>query len=229
VNKLVVVLKVVLIGLVLVTVAGCLGPGRIPAGPATASRPTGTATGGKVDATQAERLKRLMIPLLRVMDHPIASRQVQIDVVDEPQINAGSAGSGQFVVTTGLLRQANDVHLEAILAHEIAHDDLRHVAKAQALGAGLNIATVLLDQFFPGSGQLAPLAGNLAIRAYGRKEEYAADTHGVVLLRRLHADGKERMVDTMTWLQRTAGNSGGGFFATHPATDDRIDRIRNMP
>ena len=228
-NKTVVAIKLVLAGLFLVAVAGCLELGGIPADSSSAPRPTGTATGAKVDAAQVARLERLMIPLLRVMDHPISSRQVQIDVVDEPEINAGSAGSGQFVVTTGLLRQANDVHLESILAHEIAHDDLGHVAKAQALGAGLNIATVLLDQFFPGSGQLTPIAGNLAIRAYGRNEEYAADTHGVVLLRRIHANGKERMVDTMTWLQQTAGNSGGGFFATHPATDDRIDRIRKMP
>ena len=228
-NKTVVAIKLVLVGLCLVAVAGCLEFAGIPADAPSTPRSTGTATGANVDAAQVARLERLMIPLLRVMDHPISSRQVQIDVVDEPEINAGSAGSGQFVVTTGLLRQANDVHLESILAHEIAHDDLGHVAKAQALGAGLNIATVLLDQFFPGSGQLAPLAGNLAIRAYGRNEEYAADTHGVVLLRRIHANGKERMVDTMTWLQRTAGNSGGGFFATHPATDDRIDKIRKMP
>jgi len=228
-KKTVVAIKVGLAGLFLVAVAGCLELGGIPADSSSAPRSTGTATGAKVDATQVARLERLMVPLLRVMDHPISSRQVQIDVIDEPEINAGSAGSGQFVVTTGLLRQANDVHLESILAHEIAHDDLGHVAKAQALGAGLNIASVLLDQFFPGSGQLTPIAGNLAIRAYGRNEEYAADTHGVVLLRRIHPNGKERMVDTMTWLQQTAGNSGGGFFATHPATDDRIDRIRKMP
>ncbi|MCM2265272.1 MAG: M48 family metallopeptidase [Desulfuromonadales bacterium] len=228
-NKTVVAIKVVVAGLFLVAVTGCLELAGSHADSASAPRPTGTATGGKVDAAQVERLERLMLPLLRVMDRPISSNQVQIEVVDEPQINAGSAGSGQFIVTTGLLRQANDVHLEAILAHEIAHDDLGHVAKAQALGAGLSIATVLLDQFFPGSGQLAPIAGNLAIRAYGRNEEYAADMHGVVLLRRIHANGKERMVDTMTWLQQTAGNSGGGFFATHPATDDRIDRIRKIP
>jgi len=228
-NKTVIAIKMLLAGFFLVAVTGCLEPGGIPADSSSTPRSTGTATGAKVDATQVERLERLMVPLLRVMDHPISSRQVQIDVIDEPEINAGSAGSGQFVVTTGLLRQANDVHLESILAHEIAHDDLGHVAKAQALGAGLNIASVLLDQFFPGSGQITPIAGNLAIRAYGRNEEYAADTHGVVLLRRIHPNGKERMVDTMTWLQQTAGNSGGGFFATHPATDDRIDRIRKMP
>jgi len=228
-NKTIVVIKLVLVGLFLVAVAGCLELAGIPADSSSAPRPTGTAAGTKVDAAQVARLERLMIPLLRVMDHPISSRQVQVDVVDEPEINAGSAGSGQFVVTTGLLRQANDVHLESILAHEIAHDDLGHVAKAQALGAGLNVATVLLDQFFPGSGQLTPIVGGLAIRAYGRNEEYAADMHGVALLRRLHPNGKEMMVNTMVWLQQTTGGSGGGFFATHPATDDRIDRLRNMP
>ncbi len=170
-----------------------------------------------------------MPPLIRVMNNPIPSGEVQVTVVDDPQINAGSAGSGQFIVTTGLLNKANDRHLESVLAHEIAHDDLGHVAKAQTLGAGLNIATVLLDQLFPGSGQLTPIAGNLVIRAYGRQEEYEADRHGVVLLRKLHPNGKEMMVDTLTWLQQTTGSSAGGFFATHPTTDDRIDRVRNMP
>jgi len=228
-NRTVVAINLVLAGFVLVLVAGCVVPGGVPADSSSTRRPANSEVGGKVDSAQVERLRRLMIPLLQTMDHPISTRQVQIEVVDDPQINAGSAGSGQFIVTTGLLSKANDMHLESILAHEIAHDDLGHVAKAQALGAGLNVATVLLDQFFPGSGQLTPIAGNLVIRAYGRNEEYAADLHGVVLLRRIHPDGKQMMVNTMVWLQNTTGGSGGGFFSTHPATDDRIDRIRNMP
>lgn len=228
-NKIIVFLKGILVSVFLVFIAGCLELAGLPAASAPASRPGGTATGGQVDAVQVERLKRLMVPLLQVMNNPIPSGQVRINVVDDPQINAGSAGSGQFIVTTGLLNKANDVYLESILAHEIAHDDLRHVAKAQAMGAGLDIVSVLLDQFFPGSGQITPLVGNLAIRAYGRNEEYAADQHGVVLLRRLHPNGKEMMVATMTWLQQTTGGSSGGFFATHPATADRIDRIRSIP
>jgi len=228
-NKTVVAINVVLAGFVLAFVSGCLNLGGVPADSSSSRRSPGSAAGGKVDAAQVERLRRLMIPLLQKMDHPISTRQVQIEVVEDPQINAGSAGSGQFIVTTGLLSKANDVHLESVLAHEIAHDDLGHVAKAQALGAGLNIATVLLDQFLPGSGQLTPIAGTLVIRAYGRNEEYAADLHGVVLLRRIHPDGKQMMVNTMVWLQQTTGGGGGGFFATHPATNDRIDRIRSMP
>jgi len=228
-NRPVVAIKVFLVGFSLIFMAGCLELAGVPAGSSPTRQAPSSVAGGKVDSAQVERLRRLMIPLLQKMDRPISTSQVQIEVVDDPQINAGSAGSGRFIVTTGLLSKANDVHLESVLAHEIAHDDLGHVAKAQALGAGLNVATVLLDQFFPGSGQLTPIAGSLVIRAYGRNEEYAADSHGVVLLRRLHPDGKQRMVNTMVWLQQTTGGSAGGFFATHPATDDRIDRIRSIP
>jgi Zn-dependent protease with chaperone function len=229
-NKTVVAIKFVLIGLLLASFAGCITLGGIPTSPAPAPQPTGTATQSRVEAAQAERLQRLMIPLLQVMNRPIPAGQVQVVVVDDPQINAGSAGSGQFIVTTGLLNRANDQHLQAILAHEIAHDDLGHSATAQTMGAGLSIATVLLDQIFPGSGQFTPIAGDLAIRAYGRREEYAADSHGVTLLRRINLDGKGMMVSTLTWLEQTAGSGGGGgFFATHPGTPDRIDRVRNLP
>ncbi|MDT8443219.1 MAG: M48 family metallopeptidase [Desulfuromonadales bacterium] len=232
-NRIIAVIKSFLVGLCLISMAGCLavdGSYPIPAPvPSTTPQPTGQQTGAAVTPAQAERLKRLMLPLLHVMDRPIPSGQARISVVDDPSINAGSAGKGQFIVTTGLLNRANDVQLEAILAHEIAHDDLGHVAKAQTLGAGMDIASVLLDQIFPGSGQIAPIVGNLAIRAYGRQDEYEADSHGVKILRRLHPNGKEMMVSTLTWLEQASGSSGGGFFSTHPTTGDRVERLRSMP
>jgi beta-barrel assembly-enhancing protease len=57
--------------------------------------------------------------------------------MDDSHVNAASAGGGEFYVTTGLLQKTNDEHLRGVLAHELAHDDLGHVAKAQALGASL--------------------------------------------------------------------------------------------
>jgi predicted Zn-dependent protease len=74
-----------------------------------------------------------MTPLLRVMDHPRPLDQVKVAILDDPNINAASAGGGEFQVTTGLLQKANDVQLAGVLAHELAHDDLGHVAKAQTL------------------------------------------------------------------------------------------------
>ena len=198
---------------------------RMPtSGPPTSERTAGTTT---IDATQVERIKRAMIPLLGVMNHPRSPSQVKVAVLDDPQINAASAGGGQFYVTVGLLQKANDQQLLAVLAHEVAHDDLGHVAKAQALGAGVSIGAIILDQIFPGTGQLAPVAGTLITRSYSRKEEYAADKHGVDLLNRI-GQPKEVMIDTLTWLMQSEGASGGGFFATHPATGDRIEALRKL-
>ena len=38
----------------------------------------------------------------------------------------------------------------------------------------------------------------------------------------------QMMLNTLTWLAQTEGTDGGGFFATHPATADRIEALRNV-
>jgi len=188
----------------------------------------GAPTGRPVDAAQAERLRRLMVPLIQAMDHPRPLDQVRVGVVDDARINAASAGGGEFYVTTGLLARADDRRLQAVLAHEVAHDDLGHAARAQALGLGLRLGMILLDRVVPGSGAVTPIAGTLIARRYSRSEEYAADRHGVALLRRV-GGSKEQMIDALTWLLGEAGERGGGFFATHPATGDRIEALRRVP
>jgi predicted Zn-dependent protease len=183
----------------------------------------------QIDARQAERLQRVMPPLIKSMNHPLPLNKVRVTLLEDPQINAANAGGGDFYITTGLLEKANDDQLRGVLAHEIAHADLGHVAKAQALGTGMNIGIIILDQFIPGSGYITPLVAELGVmRPFSRKEEYEADTHGVQILQRAGYNGKQVMGDTLTWLLKTAGPSGG-FFATHPGTDDRIQRIHDLP
>ena len=175
----------------------------------------------KVDPAVVERLQRVMIPLIAKMNKPLQPNQVKIGIMDDPHINAASAGGGEFYVTTGLLDKANDDQMRGVLAH----DDLGHVAKAQRLGAGLQIGAVLLDQIIPGSGAITPIAGQLIARSYSRKEEYEADKHGSEILQRA-GFSKDVMINTLTWLNETEGASSGGFFATHPATGDRIEALR---
>lgn len=196
-------------------------PSPAPSAGAATPRPSQ----GSVDPAQLERLRRIMPPLLRVMDHPRSPGQVKIGILDDPAINAANAGNGEFYVTTGLLQKANDQQLTAVLAHEVAHEDLGHVAKAQALGTGVSIGMVILDQIFPGSGRLTPVAGKLITSAYSRKEEYAADRHGAELLERT-GQSRQMMIDTLTWLIQTSGSDKSGFFATHPATQDRIEALK---
>jgi predicted Zn-dependent protease len=183
----------------------------------------------QVDASVATRLKTVMVPLLQHMNRPIPLDQVQVGLTDDHHVNAANAGGGHFYVTIGLLEKANDDQLRAVMAHEIAHADLGHVAKAQRLGAGLTIGMVLLDQIIPGTRKLTPIAGQLIQSSYGRKEEYEADAHGVEILQRAGYDGRSLMADTLTWLTKVEGTGGGGFFATHPATGDRIAAVRRLP
>ena len=189
----------------------------------TAGKPAPSAK--KVDPAVVERLQRVMIPLMAKMNKPLSPSQVKVGIMDDPHINAANAGSGEFYVTTGLLEKANDDQMRGVLAHELAHEDLGHVAKAQRLGAGLQIGAVLLDQILPGSGAITPIAGELISRSYSRKEEYAADRHGAEILERA-GYSKDVMINTLTWLNETEGASGGGFFATHPATGDRIEALK---
>jgi Zn-dependent protease with chaperone function len=210
---------------------GCAGP---VASPPSSSNQAGSSiaaaqpSGRPVDSRDAERLQRLMAPLIRAMDHPRPLSSVKVGIMDDHHINAANAGSGEFYVTRGLLEKANDQQLMAVLAHEIAHEDLNHVAKAQRLGAGLNIGMVLLDQIIPGSGAIAPIAGQLIARGYSRKEEYQADAHGAELLQRV-GSSKQVMIDTLQWLLQVEGAGAGGFFATHPATGERIEALKHTP
>jgi predicted Zn-dependent protease len=204
-----------------------------PSGTSQSPEQYGTAAGKQpvavLSAAQAQRLKRLMDPLIRHMDHPIPSTAVKVTVLQDSQINAANGGGGDFYVTSGLLQKAPDDELLGILAHEIAHADLGHVNKMQTVGAGVGIGAALLGAIWPASEQLAPLAGQLLLSHYSRTEETAADRHGVEILRRAGYQGKTIMVNTLTWLTNTEGASSGGFFATHPATADRIQDLRAMP
>jgi len=191
----------------------------------TAGNPTPSTK--KVDPATVERLQRVMIPLVTKMNNPRSPGEIKIGIMDDPHINAASAGNAEFYVTTGLLQKANDDQLRGVLAHELAHDDLGHVAKAQRLGAGLQIGMILLDQIIPGSGNITPIAGALVARNYSRNEEYQADRHGVTILQRA-GYSKDVMVNTLQWLTENEGASGGGFFATHPATADRIEVLKKM-
>jgi len=178
-----------------------------------------------VDPRQAQRLYSIMTPLLQKMDKPKTPKEVRIGIMDSDEINAANAGGGQFYITRGLLEKANDQQLRGIMAHEIAHDDLGHVARLQVLGVGLNIGVVLLEQLFPGSSAVTPIAGELIARGYTRKEEYAADQHGAELLRRA-GYSKQDMIDALTWVSRASGGGGGGFLSTHPAIEDRIEELK---
>lgn len=187
-----------------------------------------SASSRQGDARVEDRLRRTILPLIEAMDRPCQPDELRVQIMNEPTINAANAGGCQFLVTSRLLQRANDSHLFGVMAHEIAHQDLGHAVKAQMLGAGLSIGAALLQQIIPGSGAIAPLAGTLIARGHSRTEEYAADRHAIVLLRRIGYP-PDVMIDTLSWIQRSSGDHhDSSFLSTHPALNDRISALKKM-
>jgi predicted Zn-dependent protease len=195
--------------------------------PRESAREARPARAKQLDPREAERLQRIMLPLLRAGSRARSAKDVKVAVIDDPNINAANAGGGEFLVTTGLLQKANDDQLRGVLAHEIAHDDLGHVARAQVLGVGLNLGVILLEQLIPGSSAVTPVAGTLIARGHSRSEELEADRHAVEILERAGYP-KEVMIDALAWVMKSSPQDGGGFLSTHPATSERIEALRRL-
>jgi hypothetical protein len=68
-----------------------------PSGPPSAGAPSTRTT--TVDAAQGERIKRIMVPLIQAANKPRPLNKVKVGVIDDPGINAASAGSGGFFAT----------------------------------------------------------------------------------------------------------------------------------
>jgi predicted Zn-dependent protease len=212
--------------LVVALATGCVLETASAPSPAPA-RKSPEASAKPLEPSQTARLQRIMVPLLRAGDKTRALDRARVGVIQDPNINAANAGGGEFYVTTGLLQKANDDQLRGILAHEIAHDDLGHVARAQVLGTGLNLGVLVLEQLLPGSSAITPIAGTLIARAHSRSEESEADRHAVIILQRA-GYSKDVMIDALAWVIKSSQDGGGGFLSTHPATMDRIDALRRL-
>ncbi len=211
-----------------ILLSSCVGIASYPAtrAPRGAASYEDTSRGAS-NRWEADRLRRVIAPLVQAMDRPCRLDELRVGLIRQGEINAANAGRCQFYLTTGLLQRASDDQLRGVLAHEIAHEDLGHVAKAQVLGGALNAGVALLEQLLPGSSAVTPLAGTLIARSYGRSEEYAADRHAIEILSRA-GHPRSIMVDTLSWMRRAGGDHGGGFLSTHPALDDRIAALRRF-
>ena len=164
---------------------------------------------------------------------PPSPYQFRFMVVDDDEINAFAAPAGYVYIHTAILKKARNVsEVAGVVAHEIGHVVLRHVAQNYARAQNANrlkeagaVATTLL---MPAGAvaNLANLGGGLAALAYvnsfGRAAEREADSFAVEVLPRAGYD-PEGLVTFFRTIQREYGNSHLSFLEDHPAPSDRID------
>ena len=150
------------------------------------------------------------------------AESLEFHLVDKPDINAFAAPGGIVVVYAGLIdKSASAEELAGVLAHEIAHVELRHSLRQIVKSAGLRIILTGL------SGDYAPLGGwaaQLGELKFSRDAERAADARGLERLEEARIDP----LGMLRFFEALAANtpSGPALLSTHPATAERIAWLR---
>jgi len=134
--------------------------------------------------------------------------------------NASSYGKHRFIIGRELVEIGDRRLLYGVVAHEIAHDVLRH-----------SELTYRWQQYLPLIGEGIPVVeiiGMFGLKAYSRHHEYEADTTATEILEKA---GQPRWVMryALEVLRDKLGSDGGGWFSTHPSSSNRIERLPAVP
>lgn len=156
---------------------------------------------------------------------------IRVRAVDAPMVNAFALPGGYILVTDDLIREAKTPdELAAVIAHEIAHVEKRHVMQAVWRNFGVGLLLDLVVGGGTGAGQQAViLAGQASELSYSRSAELEADTRGQSLLQ---ADGLSSL-GMAPFFERMAGGEKSSrigqateFMNTHPDSQRRARSAR---
>lgn len=179
-----------------------------------------------------------------IMNEIIKSKSVKyadkfnykIQIINDFKIvNAFATAGGYVYVYTGLLKYCdNKAELASVIAHEVAHNDLRHSTTRMTTQYGIGLLTSIILGENPEQWKviIANITTNLGILKNSRTDEYAADKYAYLYLK----DTKYYPAGMRYFFEKALSEEKDGkkpsdldmLFATHPYSQDRIDRIMDM-
>ncbi len=171
--------------------------------------------------------------LARESDLPLPYEFV---VLNSSVPNAWALPGGKIAVNRGLLLELDsEAELAAVLGHEIVHAAAGHGAQAMQRSMilqGVLLATTVAAQNSDYSDLAIGAAGlgaQLLGQRYSRNAELEADGYGLVYLAAAGYDPQAAVTLQETFVRLSEGESGGwlaGLFASHPPSQERVDRNR---
>ena len=186
------------------------------------------------DPSLQRRLDRLLTRLL-----PVAPRQQKMPykfkVVHNKEVNALMLPGGRGYVFSGLMeRLRDDNQLAFVIAHELAHGELKHSADALRVSiAGKKIGTHLGEGGEQAGEWIGLLANRLVELTYDQDREFEADRLGLCFatLAAFEASGGQGSFERMGSLQGDKGRPAPpsdakqrilyNIISTHPPIDER--------
>ena len=133
--------------------------------------------------------------------------------------------NGYVYFTEGMF-QFDDDTLKFVMAHEIAHQKLGHVQKAQGVSLATTGAMMIVNVFVPGAGLLNHAINPAVVNNYSKSQEYEADREASKACECMGIS-QERQIEIMRSMKAKLQDAGG-FWDRHPSWDERIENIRGM-
>ncbi len=151
--------------------------------------------------------------------------------------NAWALPGGKIAINRGLLVELEDeAQLAAVLSHEVVHVAGKHsvqkMQQAQLLGLGVMATAVATNG--KDYGKAATIGAGIGVglwsAKYGRDQELQSDSFGMKYMAKAGYDPNAaiELQETFVRLSQQKGQSNWlqGMFASHPPSQERVDRNR---
>ena len=154
-------------------------------------------------------------------------------VIEDDSINAMALPGGFVYINSGILMTADEeAELAGVMAHEIAHVTARHGTENQSKATLLNLATIPL--IFVGgiagiaAQQVAGIAIPSAFYKFSRGAEEEADYLGTQYMYKTGYDPAAAITffEKVQAQETARPGTMSSIFASHPPTDDRIEKTQ---
>ncbi|MBU6266462.1 MAG: M48 family metalloprotease [Sphingomonadales bacterium] len=195
------------------------------------------------DAETEALFHDMTVPLVAASG--LDTKNVDIVLVNDSEINAFVAGGQAVYVNSGLISEASNANeVQGVVAHELGHVVGGHAIDSRGAEAAnrISILSLLLGAAAAaaGGGEAAMgvmMAGQQAALgkylAYTRGEEEAADAAGAGFLSKagISGRGSVEFFHKLLVMENRYGftrSDDAAFYSTHPMTDDRISFLQDV-
>jgi Zn-dependent protease with chaperone function len=136
-----------------------------------------------------------------------------------------------FYISDGLAQMPAPV-LQAVIAHEVAHEVLDHVGTRRRMAVSMTGGFSAAGFFVPGLGLLDYMVNPLVVRAFSRKQEIEADRRAVEILRDLGDPTPRRsLADALRAVDEAPVRSqegAGGALDIRPSLKERLSALEPL-
>jgi len=186
-------------------------------------------------------LEKICLALAVNSPRPLLFSGYHVEILDTSEICAFASPGGHIFVSRGLIAAApSEDALAAVIAHELAHIQLRHVAAilanertVQELTAAAERAVSIAARNLTEQEQLTLFQASLTASintlfrdGYSREQEFQADRTALQILASAGYD-PAALVEMLQIINQRQGT--GNLSRTHPAPGVRIANLGNIP